>query len=69
MANTPQERQATRRRKLKDQGAHRTSVLLSRKAISTLRQITEEHDVTQSEAIELGILVAAKWLAKGENDA
>lgn len=69
MANTPQERQAARRRKLKAQGAHRTSVTLSSKAISALRQITAEHNVTQSQAIELGILVAAKWLAEGDTDA
>ncbi|MFB2858579.1 MULTISPECIES: hypothetical protein [Aeromonas] len=69
MANTPKERQAARRRELKAQGAHRTSVTLSSKAISALRQITAEHGVTQSEAIELGILAAAKWLAEEERDA
>lgn len=69
MANTPQERQAARRRKLKAQGAHRTSVTLSSKAISALRQITADHGVTQSQAIELGILAAAKWLAEGKSDA
>ncbi|WP_273761517.1 hypothetical protein [Aeromonas hydrophila] len=69
MANTTQERQAARRRKLKAQGAHRTSVTLSSKAVSALRQITADHGVTQSQAIELGILAAAKWLAEGESDA
>lgn len=68
MANTPKERQAARRRKLKAQGAHRTSVTLSRKAYATLLQITRKHDVTQGEAIELGILAAAKWLAEGERN-
>lgn len=69
MANTPQERQAARRRKLKVLGLHRTSVILSSKAIATLRQITAEHCVTQSQAIELGILAAAKWLAEGKSNA
>ncbi len=69
MANTPQERQAARRRKLKAQGAHRTSVILSEKAHATLRQITAEHDVTQSQAVELGIMVAKKLLAEGGADA
>ena len=50
-------------------GMHRTSVILSEKAYATLRQIAEKHDVTQSQAIELGVLAAARWLAEGSDDA
>lgn len=69
MARSSQERQAAHRRKLKVQGAHRTSIILSKQGVLTLRQLTAEHCVTQSDVIELGILAAANWLAGGKDDA
>ncbi len=59
---TVRQRQERRRERLRQMGQHRTSVILSSKAYATLRQITVEHDVTQSQAIELGILMAARAL-------
>lgn len=63
------ERQRKRRANLRVNGSLRTSVTLSKNALATLRQITAEHDVTQSEAIELGLLAAAKFLAERKKDA
>lgn len=63
------ERQHKHRTNLRASGALRTSVTLSNKALTVLRQITAEHGVTQSEVIELGLLAAAKFLAEGKKDA
>lgn len=69
MAISARERQRKRCARLRAMGLHRTSVILSEKAHATLRQITAEHDVTQSQVVEIGILVAAKWLSEDGSDA
>ncbi|VFZ87320.1 Uncharacterised protein [Klebsiella variicola] len=69
MAISASDRQRKRSARLREMGMHRTSVILSEKAYATLRQIAEKHDVTQSQAIELGVLAAARWLAEGSDDA
>ncbi|HBV3550742.1 TPA: hypothetical protein MDU72_004931 [Klebsiella pneumoniae] len=69
MATSARERQRKRSARLREMGLLRTSVIISEKALSTLRQITAEHNVTQSQVIELGILAASKWLAEGGDDA
>lgn len=63
------ERQQKHRTKLRASGNLRTSITLSKNALTALRQITSEHRVTQSKAIELGLLAAAKFLAEGKKDA
>lgn len=63
------ERQQKHRTNLRASGSLRTSVTLSKNALVVLRKITAAHGVTQSEAIELGLLAAAKWLAEGKKDA
>ena len=63
------ERQQKRRARLRACGILRTSVTLSKNAIVALRKITSDHGVTQSEAIELGLLAAAKWLAERKKNA
>lgn len=65
MALSDRERQQRRSAKLREMGCKRTSVILSENAHSTIRQLAEEHSVTLSQVIELGILAAAKWLAEG----
>lgn len=69
MAISASERQRKRSARLRDMGLHRTSVILSERAYRTLRHIAEKHGVTQSQAIELGILAAARWLAEGDDNA
>lgn len=69
MPTPSRERQRKYRAGFNDRGVHRTSVIISEKALGTLRQITTEHNVTQSQVIELGILAASKWLAEGGDDA
>lgn len=70
MSVSARERQQKRRASLRASGSERTTVLISNKAVSTLRQLTKEHGVTQSQVVELGILAAAKWLAdKGDDNA
>ena len=63
------ERQQKRRAGLRAAGNLRTSVTLSKNALAALRKITADHHVTQSEAIELGLFVAAKWLAESKKNA
>ncbi|EJA9197077.1 hypothetical protein FXI35_004809 [Escherichia coli] len=69
MALSARERQRKRSARMREMGLHRTSFILSEKAQATLRQITAEHGVTQSQVVELGILAASKWLAEGGDDA
>lgn len=69
MAILARERQRKRSALLKEKGLHRTTVILSSDAHQKLRQITEQHGLTQSEVLELSILVGAKWLAGRSKNA
>lgn len=69
MPISARERQQKHRISLRENGNLRTSVTLTKNALAVLRKITAEHSVTQSEAIELGLLVATKWLAESKKNA
>ncbi|WP_313050880.1 hypothetical protein [Atlantibacter subterraneus] len=69
MPISARERQQKHRTSLRENGNLRTSVTLTKNALAVLRKITAEHSVTQSEAIELGLLVATKWLAESKKNA
>lgn len=69
MSTTARERQQKYRASLQASGKLRTSITLSKNALVVLRNITAAHGLTQSEAIELGLLAAAKWLAEEKKNA
>lgn len=69
MPTTARERQQKYRASLQASGKLRTSIILSKNALVVLRKITAAHGLTQSEAIELGLLAAAKWLAEEKKNA
>lgn len=62
MSMTDAERQAARRRRLKQGGLQRISVYVDQETASTLRQIASQHHRTQADVLQLSMRVAARLL-------
>lgn len=60
---TPGQRSAKRRTREKSAGITRMTVSLSRETAHALRALAKDHDKTQAEVLQLGVLMARKALA------